>query len=379
MHGITGGDWWRGAAIYELYVQSFADANGDGLGDLAGVRARLPYLAALGIDAIWFTPWYPSPKSDAGYDVADYRSIDPAFGTLADADALIADGHAHGIKTIIDIVPNHCSDRHPWFQAALAAAPGSAERARFWFRPGRGPGGDLPPNNWRSIFGGPGWTRVTAPDGTPGEWYLHLFAPEQPDFNWANPEVRAEFEAVLRFWFDRGVDGIRIWHDQALYKEAGGRPTDPHQDQPYWSIAETDTITAWIPFDGSTVANGAMAYLPGSHRIGLRTFVNIFTGPPEDTLGRDELRQIEPLTVEVPAGSVAFHHGLTFHLAAPNQTDSVRRVHTAIYFADGSTRGEGRYPHPSVERAHIAVGAVIASDFFSGFQKKFPSYALAVP
>ena len=219
MHGITGGDWWRGAAIYELYVQSFADGNGDGLGDLAGVRARLPYLAALGIDAIWFTPWYPSPKSDAGYDVADYRSIDPAFGTLADADALIADGHAHGIKTIIDIVPNHCSDRHPWFQAALAAAPGSAERARFWFRPGRGPGGDLPPNNWRSIFGGPAWTRVTAPDGTPGEWYLHLFAPEQPDFNWANPEVRAEFEAVLRFWFDRGVDGIRIDSAALLTKD----------------------------------------------------------------------------------------------------------------------------------------------------------------
>ena len=126
MHGITGGDWWRGAAIYELYVQSFADGDGDGLGDLAGVRARLPYLAALGIDAIWFSPWYPSPKSDAGYDVADYRSIDPAFGTLADADALIAEGHAHGIETIIDIVPNHCSDQHPWFQAALAAEPGSA-------------------------------------------------------------------------------------------------------------------------------------------------------------------------------------------------------------------------------------------------------------
>ena len=147
--------WWRGAAIYELYVQSFADGDGDGLGDLAGVRARLPYLAALGIDAIWFTPWYPSPKSDAGYDVADYRSIDPAFGTLADADALIAEAHAHGIRTIIDLVPNHCSDRHPWFRAALAAAPGSAERGRFWFRPGRGPAGQYPPNNWRSIFGGP--------------------------------------------------------------------------------------------------------------------------------------------------------------------------------------------------------------------------------
>jgi alpha-glucosidase len=211
--------WWRGAAIYELYVQSFADGNGDGLGDLAGVRARLPYLAALGIDAIWFTPWYPSPKSDAGYDVADYRSIDPAFGTLADADALIADAHAHGIRTIIDLVPHHCSDRHPWFQAALAAAPGSAERARFWFRSGRGPGGNLPPNNWRSIFGGPAWTRVSAPDGTPGEWYLHLFAPQQPDFNWANPQVRAEFEAILRFWFDRGVDGIRIDSAALLTKD----------------------------------------------------------------------------------------------------------------------------------------------------------------
>jgi len=227
LHGITGGDWWRGAAIYELYVQSFADGNGDGLGDLAGVRERLPYLAALGIDAIWFTPWYPSPKSDAGYDVADYRSIDPAFGTLTDADALIADGHAHGIKTIIDIVPNHCSDRHPWFQAALAAAPGSAERARFWFRPGRGPGGELPPNNWRSIFGGPAWTRVSAPDGTPGEWYLHLFAPQQPDFNWANPEVRAEFEAVLRFWFDRGVDGIRIDSAALLTKDPRLPDTEP--------------------------------------------------------------------------------------------------------------------------------------------------------
>ncbi len=227
MPDVTDGAWWRGAAIYELYVQSFADGNGDGLGDLAGVRARLPYLAALGIDAIWFTPWYPSPKSDAGYDVADYRSIDPAFGTLADADALIAEGHAHGIKTIIDIVPNHCSDRHPWFQAALAAEPGSAERARFWFRPGRGPGGDLPPNNWRSIFGGPAWTRVTAPDGTPGEWYLHLFAPQQPDFNWANPQVRAEFEAVLRFWFDRGVDGIRIDSAALLTKDPRLPDTEP--------------------------------------------------------------------------------------------------------------------------------------------------------
>jgi alpha-glucosidase len=229
-----GDSWWRGAAIYQLYVRSFADGNGDGIGDLAGVRTRLSYLAGLGIDAIWFNPWYPSPMSDAGYDISDYRSIDPVFGTLADADALIAEAHAAGIRIIIDVVPNHCSDQHPWFQAALSAAPGSAERARFWFRPGRGRGGELPPNGWQSIFGGPAWTRVTERDGRPGEWYLHLFAPEQPDFNWANPDVRAEFEEVLRFWFERGADGIRIDSAGMITKDASlpevsiDAPPGPH-------------------------------------------------------------------------------------------------------------------------------------------------------
>ena len=238
--------WWSAAAIYELYVQSFADSDGDGIGDLAGVRARLPYLAELGVDAIWYSPWYPSPRSDAGYDVADYRSIDPAFGTLADADALIAAGHRHGIRTIIDIVPNHCSDQHRWFAAALAAPPGSAERARFWFRPGRGEHGDRPPNDWQSIFGGPAWTRTTAPDGTPGEWYLHLFAPEQPDFNWASPEVRAEFEDVLRFWFDRGVDGIRIDSAALLTKDPALPDTDPSDPSPYTDRDDVhDIYRAW--------------------------------------------------------------------------------------------------------------------------------------
>jgi alpha-glucosidase len=207
---MPGGAWWRSAAIYQLYVRSFADGDGDGIGDLAGVRAHLPYLAELGVDAIWFNPWYPSPMSDAGYDISDFRDIDPVFGTLADADALISEAHALGIRIITDIVPNHCSDQHPWFQAALAAAPGSPERDRFWFRAGRGPDGNLPPNNWQSIFGGSAWSRVTDPDGTAGEWYLHLFAPEQPDFNWSSPSVRAEFDDVLKFWFDRGADGIRI-------------------------------------------------------------------------------------------------------------------------------------------------------------------------
>jgi alpha-glucosidase len=212
--------WWRGAAIYQLYVRSFADGDGDGIGDLAGVRARLPYLAALGIDAIWFNPWYPSPMADAGYDISDYRSIDPVFGTLDDADALIGEAHAHGIRVIIDVVPNHGSDRHPWFTEALAAGPGSAARARFWFRPGRGRSGELPPNNWQSVFGGPAWTRVTEADGSPGEWYLHLFAPEQPDFNWDSADVRGEFEDVLRFWFSRGADGIRIDSAALLSKDA---------------------------------------------------------------------------------------------------------------------------------------------------------------
>jgi alpha-glucosidase len=224
-----GGDgWWRSAAIYQLYVRSFADGNGDGIGDLAGVRAHLPYLAGLGIDAIWFNPWYPSPMSDAGYDISDYRDIDPVFGTLAEADAVIAEAHALGIRIIIDIVPNHGSDRHPWFLAALEAAPGSPERDRFWFRPGRGLAGDLPPNGWQSIFGGPAWTRVSS-GGSPGEWYLHLFAPEQPDFNWASPAVRDEFEDVLRFWFDRGADGIRIDSAALLSKDASLPEVAPDQ------------------------------------------------------------------------------------------------------------------------------------------------------
>ena len=238
--------WWRGAAIYQLYVRSFADASGDGIGDLAGARAHLPYLAELGIDAIWFNPWYPSPQFDAGYDIADYRSIDPLFGTLADADALIKEAHALGIKIIIDVVPNHGSSLHPWFIEALAAGPGSAARDRFWFRPGTGPGGDQPPNNWQSIFGGPGWTRITEPDGTPGEWYLHLFAPEQPDFNWDSPEVRREFEDVLRFWFDRGVDGIRIDSAALLAKDPALPDLLPEQEQggsnPYTDLDEVHEI-----------------------------------------------------------------------------------------------------------------------------------------
>ncbi|MFG2749652.1 glycoside hydrolase family 13 protein [Streptomyces xanthophaeus] len=213
---MPGRGWLSNAVVYQIYPRSFADGNGDGIGDLAGIRQRLPYLAGLGVDAVWLSPWYASPMADGGYDIADHRAVDPVFGTLAEAEALIGEAHALGLRIIVDLVPNHCSDRHPWFRRALAAGPGSPERARFHFRPGRGPDGALPPTGWSSHFGGPAWTRV--PDG---EWYLHLFAPEQPDFNWEHPQVRAEFEDILRFWLDRGADGFRIDVADHLVKAPG--------------------------------------------------------------------------------------------------------------------------------------------------------------
>ncbi|KHL15729.1 UNVERIFIED_CONTAM: alpha-glucosidase [Mumia flava] len=212
--------WWRSATIYQVYPRSFADADGDGTGDLAGVRARLGYLRDLGVDAIWFTPWYPSPMADGGYDVADYRAIDPAFGTLEQAEALIADALDFGIRTIVDVVPNHVSDAHRWFREALAAGPGSPERERFWFRDGVGVDGAEPPNAWVSNFSGPAWSRVVRRDGTAEQWYLHLFSSAQPDLNWGHPDVRDEYEDVLRFWFDRGVSGVRIDSAALLAKDA---------------------------------------------------------------------------------------------------------------------------------------------------------------
>jgi alpha-glucosidase len=205
--------------IYQVYPRSFADFNGDGVGDIAGLRGSLWYLQELGIDAIWITPWYASPLKDGGYDVADYRTIHPDLGTIEEAEALIAEANAVGIRTIVDVVPNHVSSAHEWFVEALAAAPGSPARSRFWFRPGRGATGEIRPNEWVSEFGGDTWTRTVGPDGSPGEWYLHLFTPEQPDLNWAHPDVRAEHEAVLRFWFDRGVSGVRIDSAALLAKD----------------------------------------------------------------------------------------------------------------------------------------------------------------
>ena len=208
--------WWATVVGYQIYPRSFADSNGDGDGDLNGIRAHLDHVASLGVGAVWINPFYPSPGVDGGYDVSDPRGVDPAFGTLADFDALVADLHRRGIRLVVDLIPNHASSAHPWFAAALAAGPGSRERRRFVFRPGRGDEGEQPPNNWRSVFGGPAWTRV--PDG---EWYLHLFDPGQPDLDWTDLDVWADLEQTLRFWLDRGVDGIRVDVAHGMAKPAG--------------------------------------------------------------------------------------------------------------------------------------------------------------
>jgi alpha-glucosidase len=249
--------WWRSAVIYQVYIRSFADGSGDGIGDIAGIRSRLPYLAGLGVDALWINPWYPSPMADAGYDVADYRGVEPMFGDLDQAQALIREAHEHGLRVLLDIVPNHTSDRHPWFQEALAAGPGSPERSRYFFRPGRGSDGEEPPNDWRSVFGGRAWSRVTEPGGAPGEWYLHLFAPEQPDLDWTSLEVQGDFEQTLRFWFDLDIDGFRIDVANAMVKHPDlpdlGPNNDPHPgardevaDHPHWDRGGVhDIFRAW--------------------------------------------------------------------------------------------------------------------------------------
>ncbi|WP_136040788.1 MULTISPECIES: glycoside hydrolase family 13 protein [unclassified Microbacterium] len=239
-----GSEWWRSAVIYQIYPRSFADASGDGIGDLPGITSRLDALQELGVDAIWLSPFMTSPQRDAGYDVADYRDVDPLFGTLADFDEMLAQAHERDIRVIVDLVPNHSSDQHVWFQEALKAAPGSPERARYIFRDGRGENGELPPNNWESVFGGGMWQRVTEADGTPGQWYLHIFDATQPDFDWNNEEVQEEFRSILRFWLDRGVDGFRVDVAHGMIKTEGlpdyTPPTDSdsmgggESNVPYW-------------------------------------------------------------------------------------------------------------------------------------------------
>ncbi|WES64240.1 alpha-amylase family glycosyl hydrolase [Microbacter sp. GSS18] len=225
--------WWRQATVYQIYPRSFADANGDGLGDIPGIVSRADYLAALGVDAVWLSPFYPSALADGGYDVADYRDVDPRLGTLDDFDAMVDALHERGIKVIVDIVPNHTSDLHPWFQEALSAGRGSAARDRYIFRDGTGPDGSEPPTDWVSVFGGPAWHRVED-----GQWYFHNFATEQPDLNWDNPDVHEDFVSTLRFWSDRGVDGFRIDVAHMLTKDL----TEP--------LPTRDEL-ALIPIDGN--------------------------------------------------------------------------------------------------------------------------------
>jgi alpha-glucosidase len=211
--------WWHKAVFYQVYLRSFADANDDGVGDIAGLTGRLPYIKDLGVDAVWISPWYASPMLDGGYDVRNYFDTDPLFGSLEDVQTLIDVSHELGLRVILDFVANHCSSQHPWFQSALASAKGSTERDWFYFKDGRGEDGCEPPNDWKSIFGGPAWTQTQNPDGTPGQWYFHLFDSSQPDLNLKNENVLVQFDNILRFWFDQGVDGCRLDAVPAIGKD----------------------------------------------------------------------------------------------------------------------------------------------------------------
>lgn len=253
----TPAEWWRHAVIYQIYPRSFADADGDGLGDLPGIVSRLQAVADLGADAVWLSPFYRSPMHDAGYDVADFRAVDPIFGELTDAEALIAEAHRLGLRVVVDLVPNHTSSDHAWFRAALASPPGSRERARYVFRDGQGPGGDEPPNNWRSQFGGSAWTRITEADGSPGQWYLHLFDTTQPDLDWDNREVHDEVLSVMRFWLDRGVDGFRVDVAHSLVKA---------DDLPHWHYPE-DSPHTFLTDDDHTGERAPMWDQEGVHDI----------------------------------------------------------------------------------------------------------------
>ena len=270
-------EWWRSAVIYQIYPRSFADSDGDGYGDLPGVISKLPYLKELGVDAVWLSPFYRSPMADAGYDVADYRQVDPLFGATTDAHRLIKEAHALGLRVVIDLVPNHTSDAHEWFQAAIAAEPGAPERQRYLIRDGRGPSGELPPNNWRSLFGGEGWSRLKRPDGTPEQWYLHLFDVHQPDLDWDSDLVKEGFDDILRHWLDLGVDGFRVDVAHSLVKADGLPDAEEHTKQgnfnlgPMWDQDGVhDVYRRWRKvleeYDGDRVLV-AEAWIPDPERL----------------------------------------------------------------------------------------------------------------
>ena len=304
---------------YQVYVRSFADGNGDGIGDLAGLRSKLPYLADLGIDAVWLNPCYPSPQVDHGYDVADYCDIEPQYGTLDDFDALVAEAGSFGIKVLMDLVPNHCSDQHRWFQRALAAAPGSTERDWFVFRDGSGVNGEEPPNNWHAWFGGPAWTRTTNADGTPGQWYLHMFTREQPDLNWSSPAVAEAFDEVLRFWFDRGVEGFRV--DAVVV--VGKTPGIPDQPE----------LPADTPSTERAKLNPHVSYQPTVHAL-MERWRGVADQYQRAHPGRDLVFVGETYTPDIDTlasyiGPTRFHTSFDFDLLLANW--DVRRVHDAIH------------------------------------------------
>lgn len=317
--------WWHGAAIYQVYPRSFRDSNGDGEGDLRGVIAGLDYLRELGVDAIWLSPFYPSPMVDSGYDVADPRGVDPRFGTLDDARAMIEAAHSRGLRVIVDVVPNHVSREHVWFGEALASAPASAARERFHFRDGRGVDGSEPPTNWVSVFSGPAWTRITEPDGTPGQWYLHLFDSSQPDLNWSNAEVLADSLETLRFWLDMGVDGFRVDVAWGLAKDM----SYPDHPDP---VGLCEGIRLDL-YDGSDEAKTRRALIAGSPVWDRDEVHDIYRQWRKVLDSYDDRMTVAEAWVYPPERAQAYVRGDTLHqlfnfdlLAAPWDATTMRRV-----------------------------------------------------
>ncbi len=309
--------------VYQLYLRSFADADGDGIGDLAGIIGRLDHLESLGVDAVWLTPCYPSPQIDHGYDVADYFDIEPAYGDLAAFDQLVAGARQRSIRVLMDVVPNHCSAEHAWFRAALQAGPGSAERARFYFRDGGGERGELPPNNWRAVFGGSAWSRVTERDGTPGQWYLHTFTPWQPDFDWSCPDVVEMFDSMLTFWFDRGVEGFRI-DAVTIVGKAPGLPDAPDVPE---GTAENDVWTH----------NPYSVFWPTAHDI-WRHWRRLIDRYEATHPGRSLVTVSEAYTPDRPdlllhyVNPLEFHQSFCFDLMlAPWRADTLRATIEPVY------------------------------------------------
>ncbi|MGH1489599.1 MAG: alpha-amylase family glycosyl hydrolase [Acidimicrobiales bacterium] len=309
--------WWQDALIYQVYIRSFADSNGDGIGDIDGIRSRLDHIASLGVAAIWLNPCYPSPQSDHGYDIANYFDIHDEYGTLDDFDRLVAEAREHDIKILMDLVPGHCSEEHRWFTAALAAGPGSAERARFYFRDGKGEGGVEPPNNWQSAFGGPAWTRINE-DPNDGQWYLHTFTREQPDLDHTNADVQQLFGEIFEFWFDRGVEGFRV----DAVSGVGKHPDLPEQP-PVGPDAGVLDIT-WL--------NPYLVFRPEGHAV-WRRFRSSVDGYMERHPGRELMMVAEAYAVRRPEIIKAFTEPDQFHqmfsfdlMLSPWEKSSIERA-----------------------------------------------------